>query len=151
RSTGVALQLARVLLIGERGAAALDVLLGLETTDADEGVLKHCLIGSIGDRREPFVYATQIAASSGRVDLIAIASIYAAYRAFRAGNLDDAEGLAARGEDAARAGGSVLQQARALKIRYAVAMLRADLDVAAVYAGRLTTLQPYVSDPNERA
>jgi DNA-binding CsgD family transcriptional regulator len=65
--------------------------------------------------------------------------------------LDDAEGFAARGEDAARASGSVLQQARALKIRYGVAMLRGDLDVAAVHVGRLTTLQAYVTDPNERA
>ena len=151
RSHGVALRLARLLLIAGRGATAVGALREMTPKTATDRVLKHGLLGSILDRRKDFLQAIEIASASGSLELIAIASIYAAYGAARAGDLDDAEGFAARGEDAARATGSILQQARALKIRYGVAMLRADLDVAAVHAGRLTTLQGHISDPSERA
>jgi DNA-binding CsgD family transcriptional regulator len=150
-SAEVALRLARVMLVGGRGDSAVPALRGLQPEAAPSQVLKECLLGSILDERERFAAAMDTAARSGDLETMAIAAIYAAYRAARAGDLDDAEGFAAKGEDAARASGSVLQQARALKIRYGVAMLRADLDLAAVHAGRLTTLQAVVSDPSERA
>lgn len=150
-STATALRLARVMLIGGRGAPAGQAVRDLDASDPIDVVWKACILGTVDDRRELLSTAMEAASQAGNLSLMAIAAVFAAYRAVRAGELDDADGFAARAEEAARASGSPFQQARALKIRYVVAMLRADLDVAAVHVGRLTTLQAYVSDPSQRA
>jgi DNA-binding CsgD family transcriptional regulator len=150
-SPETALRLARSMAYGGRGPSAVPVLLALPSDEPAVHVHRECLLGNILGDRNRLTSAMQAATSSGDPALVAAAAIHAALVAARGGALDEAEGLAARGEDAARAAGSVLLEARALKIRYGIATLRANLDLAAVHVGRLVSLQTLVGDPNERA
>ena len=150
-SQDATLRLARAMAYGGRGPAAVPILLAM--SPAQPGILVHreCLLGNILGERERLTVAMDAATGCGDLSLIAFTAIHAAIVAARNGELDEAEGLAARGEDAARAIGSVLLEARALKIRYGIATLRANFDLAAVHVGRLVSLQALVGDPNERA
>jgi DNA-binding CsgD family transcriptional regulator len=150
-SQDAALRLARAMAYGERGAETVSVLLQMKSVRAGIVVHRECLLGNLLGERARLSAAMDVATHSGELPLIAFAAIHAAVVAARSGELDEAEGLAARGEDAARAAGSVLLEARALKLRYGVAALRANLDLAAVHVGRLVALQALVGDPNERA
>ncbi|MBV8372975.1 MAG: hypothetical protein JOY69_06915 [Candidatus Eremiobacteraeota bacterium] len=150
-SPETALRLARAMAYGGRGMAAVPVLLTIASDAPAIEVHRECLVGNLLGERHRLTAAMQAATRSGDPSLVASAAIHAALVAARSSALDEADGLAARGEDAARAAGSVLLQARALKIRYGVAALRANLDLAAVHVGRLVSLQALVGDPNERA
>jgi DNA-binding CsgD family transcriptional regulator len=150
-SPETALRLARAMAYGGRGAAAVPMLLALTSDAPAIYVHRECLLGNLLGERARLNNAMQAASRSGDPALVATAAIHAALVSARSSALDEAEGLAARGEDAARAAGSVLLQARALKIRYGIAALRANLDLAAVHVGRLVSLQELVGDPNERA
>ncbi len=146
-----AVRLARSMAHTTRGPRAVAVLADMRPTDPETLVLRNCLLGNVTGEREHLVAAADAASRSGEPLLVARAAIYGALHAVRISALDEAEGLAARGEDAARAGASVLLEVRALKIRYAIATLRANVDLAAVHAGRLIALQELVGDPTERA
>lgn len=146
-----AVRLARSMAYTSRGSRAVDVLLQIESDDPRIAVYRDCLLGNVLGQRDRLAGAMQAALRSGNPLLVATSAIYAALAATRDNALDEAEGLAARAEDAARAGGSVLLEVRALKIRYAIAALRANIDLAAVHAGRLIALQELVGDPAERA
>jgi DNA-binding CsgD family transcriptional regulator len=146
-----ALRLARSMAYGGRGSEAVPVLLTITSDDPAIHVYRECLLGNLLGERARLTTAMQAAVRSGDPSLVASAAIHAALVAARCSALDEAEGLAARGEDAARAAGSVLLEARALKIRYGIAALRANLDLAAVHVGRLVALQALIGDPNERA
>ena len=146
-----ALRLARSMAYCGRGSVAVPVLLSISSDEPAIRVHRECLLGNMLGERGRLTTAMQAAVRSGDPSLVATAAIHAALVAARASALDEAEGLATRGEDAARAAGSVLLEARALKIRYGIAALRANLDLAAVHVGRLVSLQALVGDPNERA
>jgi DNA-binding CsgD family transcriptional regulator len=146
-----ALRLARALVHAGRGHACVALLERLHSDDPSVAVRRDCLLGYVTADRHRIAAAMERANATQDLELVAFASIHASVLALHEGSLESAEGLAARGEDAARAGGSVLLEARALKIRYGVATLRATLDVAAVHVGRLVSLQELVADPNERA
>jgi DNA-binding CsgD family transcriptional regulator len=146
-----ALRLARSMAYCGRGSQAVPVLLAIASDQPAIQVHRECLLGNLLGERARLATAMQAAVLSGDPSLVATAAIHTALVATRNGALDEAEGLAARGEDAARAAGSVLLEARALKIRYGIAALRANLDLAAVHVGRLVSLQTLVGDPNERA
>ncbi|MGA8534491.1 MAG: LuxR C-terminal-related transcriptional regulator [Candidatus Tumulicola sp.] len=150
-SPAVALRLSRSMAYGGRGAAAVPVLLTIESDEPSIAVYRECLLGNLLGEKTRLTAAMQVATRSGSPSLVATAAIHAALVAVRGSALDEAEGLAARGEDAARAAASVLLQARALKIRYGIAVLRGNLDLAAVHVGRLVSMQALVGDPNERA
>jgi len=151
RSPAAAVRLARSMAHTARGINAVATLSAMAPEDADTIVLRHCLLGHITAKRDHLTSAANAASRSGEPLLVARAAIYGALHAARSNALDEAEGLASRGEDAARAGGSVLLEVRALKIRYAIAALRANIDLAAVHSGRLIALQELVGDPTERA
>lgn len=151
RAPAVAVRLARSMAFTARGARAVHALSTLRSDDPAIAVYRDCLLGNLLNDRARLTTAMHAAIESGEPLLVAHAAIYAALDAARTHALDEAEGFAARGEDAARAGGSVLLQARALKIRYAIAVLRANVDLAAVHVGRLIALQELVGDPAERA
>ncbi len=151
RSPHAALRLARGLVHAGRGEACVSLLQQMQDDDPAIAVRRDCLLGYVTGDSARIANASERASAAGDLNLIAFASIHASVLALHDGELDAAEGLAARGEDAARAAGSVLLEARALKIRYGIAMLRAKLDVAAVHVGRLVALQELVADPNERA
>ncbi|MEO6835419.1 MAG: LuxR C-terminal-related transcriptional regulator [Candidatus Tumulicola sp.] len=150
-SPHAALRLARAMMYDGRGAGTLDVLLAMESSETEILVHRECLLGNVLAERGRLVTAMDVATRSGDLPLVAFAAIHGAVLAARSGELDEAEGLAARAEDAARAAGSVLLEARALKMRYGIATLRANLDLAAVHVGRLVSLQALVGDPDERA
>jgi DNA-binding CsgD family transcriptional regulator len=145
------LRVARALVHAGRAETCVELLEKIDGDDASMLVRRDCLLGYINDDPSRVAAAIERATRAGDVDLIAFASIHSSVLALHAGSLDAAEGLAARGEDAARAAASVLLEARALKIRYGIATLRAKLDVAAVHVGRLVSLQELIADPNERA
>jgi DNA-binding CsgD family transcriptional regulator len=151
RDAHTALRVARSLVHAGRAVACVGVLQNMAGDDPAVLVRRDCLLGYIQEDRDRIGSAMECAARAGDVDLIALASIHASALALHDGLFDTSEGLAARGEDAARAAGSVLLEARALKIRYGIATLRAKLDVAAVHVGRLVALQEFIADPNERA
>ena len=146
-----AIRLARSMAYTQRGMRALDALSRIESDDPAIIVYRDCLVGNLLGARDRLAAAMQTALRSGEPLLVARSAIYAALVAARQDALDEAEGLAARGEEAARAAGSVLLEVRALKIRYAIAALRANVDLAAVHVGRLIALQELVGDPTERA
>lgn len=150
-SHATALRLARAMMYDGRGAKTVDTLLAIESNDADVLVHRECLLGNVLAERKRLSAAMDIATRSGELPLVAFAAIHGAVVAARSGDLDEAEGLALRAEDAARAAGSVLLEARALKMRYGIATLRANLDLAAVHVGRLVSIQALVGDPDERA
>jgi DNA-binding CsgD family transcriptional regulator len=150
-SPHAALRLARGLVHAGRGEACVLLLQQMQGADPAIAVRRDCLLGYVTGDSARIANASERASAAGDLNLIGFASIHASALALHDGELDEAEGLAARGEDAARAAGSVLLEARALKIRYGIAMLRAKLDVAAVHVGRLVALQELVADPNERA
>jgi DNA-binding CsgD family transcriptional regulator len=151
RAPAVAVRLARSMAHTHRGPHAVTVLSAMSSDDPETVVFRDCLIGNLTGDRERLTAAAQAASRSGEPLLVARAAISGAVQAAHGNALDEAEGLAARGEDAARAGGSVLLEVRALKIRYAIAALRANVDLAAVHVGRLIALQELVGDPSERA
>jgi DNA-binding CsgD family transcriptional regulator len=150
-SAETALRLARTMLMGGKGNFAIPALRRIEDQSIGVRVYRDALIGSILGEREHLVAAVDLASKHDNAYLIAFASVYVAYAAATLGHLEDAEGFAARGADAARAAGSIILEARALKIRYGVAQLRANLDLAAVHVGRLISLQSLVADPHERS
>lgn len=150
-SHAAAVRLARAMMYDGRGAKTIDVLLAIESDDAAVLVHRESLLGNALSDPGRLATAMDIATRSGELPLVAFAAIHGAVIAARSGDLDEAEGLALRAEDAARAAGSVLLEARALKIRYGIATLRANLDLAAVHVGRLVSLQALVGDPDERA
>ncbi len=151
RAPAAALRLARSMAYCGRGHRAVPVLLTITSDEPAIQVHRECLLGNLLGERARLTTAMQIAIRSGDASLVATAAIHAALVATRNASFDEAEGLATRGEDAARAAGSVLLEVRALKIRYGIAALRANLDLAAVHVGRLVSLQALVGDPNERA
>ncbi len=151
RAPAAAVRLARSMAHTARGPNAIEALSSMTPDDPDTIVLRACLLGHITGDRDHLTAAADAASRSGEPLLVARAAIYGALHAARNNALDEAEGLASRGEDAARAGGSVLLEVRALKIRYAIATLRANVDLAAVHSGRLIALQELVGDPTERA
>lgn len=151
RSHATAVRLARVFLFDGPSDVASSLLQNLESDEAVIRIHRDCILGNIHRDRNRLNSAMELANATGDLSLIAYSSIHASLIAARLGHLDDAEGYAARGEEAARAGGSVLLEARALKMRYGIAMLRANLDLAAVHVGRLIALQSLVGDPEERA
>lgn len=150
-SHAAALRLARAFVFDGRGQAIVNLLRSIESNEPSIQVHRECLLGNILQDRRRLADAMEIATASGDLSLIAFSGVHAAVIAVHMGHLDEAEGLAARAEDAARAAGSVLLEARALKIRYGIATLRANLDLAAVHVGRLISLQSLVGDPDERA
>lgn len=150
-SHGAAVRLARAMMYDGRGAQTVEVLRGIESDDVGVVVHRECLLGNALGERDRLANAMTVATQSGELSLVSFAAIHAAVIAARNHELDEAEGLAARAEDAARAAGSVLLEARALKMRYGIAMLRANLDLAAVHVGRLVSLQGLIGDPDERA
>jgi DNA-binding CsgD family transcriptional regulator len=151
RAPSTAVRLARSMAYTSRGSRATTILTALDSDDPAVAVHRDCLLGNLLGERERLSAAMQAAVRSGDPLLVAHSAIYGALIAARNNALDEAEGLAGRAEDAARAGASVLLEVRALKIRYAIATLRANIDLAAVHAGRLITLQELVGDPSERA
>lgn len=148
---GVAVRLARSMAHTHRGPHAVAVLSEMAAGDPETAVLRDCLLATVTGDRARLASASETASRSGEPLLVARAAIFAAVHAAGRNALDEAEGLAARGEEAARAAGSVLMEVRALKIRYGIAALRANVDLAAVHAGRLIALQELVGDPAERA
>lgn len=150
-SHSTTVRLARAMMYDGRGAQTVDVLSGIESEDVGVLVHRDCLLGNVLGQRDLLSRAMTAASNSGELSLVSFSAIHAAVIAARNGDLDEAEGLAARAEDAARAAGSVLLEARALKIRYGIATLRANLDLAAVHVGRLVSLQGLIGDPDERA
>lgn len=151
KAPACAVRLARSMAYTSRGSNAVAVLSSLETAEPEVAVYRDCLRGYLLGQREVLAEAMRAAMRSGDPLLVATSAVHAALLAARENALDEAEGLAARGEDAARAGGSVLLEARALKIRFVTAALRAKIDLAAVHVGRLIALQELIGDPMERA
>lgn len=150
-SHATTVRLARAMMYDGRGSQVVDVLSAIESDDVGVQVHRDCLLGNVLGERERLSRAMNAATASGELALVSFAAVHAAVIAARRGDLDEAEGMASRAEDAARAAGSVLLEARALKLRYGIATLRANLDLAAVHVGRLVSLQGLIGDPDERA
>jgi DNA-binding CsgD family transcriptional regulator len=146
-----ALRLARALVHAGRAEVCIPLLETMDVDDPSSIVRRDCLLGYVTGDTARIARGMDVAAANGDLELMAFSAIHASVLALHEGSLDSAEGLAARGEDAARAAASTLLEARALKIRYGIATLRAKLDVAAVHVGRLISLQETIADPNERA